>query len=188
MDKWNYFRKLGCHIVPAGGKSELARPIAIAQGLHIPTFVVFDSDGHSIPKPGTPDPHGRRKKHEIDNNTVLKLCGIGAPEPFPADTLWKPNVVMWKHEIGEVVVDDFGMEEWTQIKDKVRKEKGIDESGLNKTSLFVGYCLLEAWEQNKKSQDLQKLCTTIIDFATAARKSGEAAKPAAVITVAEAAI
>ena len=82
MDKWNDFRRLGCHIVPVGGKSELARPIAIAQQLHIPTFVVFDSDGHNVPDAGKPDPNGKRAKHQKDNNTVLKLCGIAAPIRF----------------------------------------------------------------------------------------------------------
>ena len=78
---------------------------------------------------------------------------------------------MWKHEIGEIVVDDIGKVDWSSIMDKVRKAKGIDEGGINKNSLFIGYCLLEAWEQNKKSPTLEKLCKAIIDFATAARKS-----------------
>jgi len=173
MDRWSDFRKLGCHIVPAGGKSELARPIAIAQLLHIPTFVVFDSDGHNVPDAGAPDPNGKRLKHEKDNKTLLKLCGIAAPNPFPSATIWEPTVVMWKHEIGEVPSDDIGNGEWAKIKEEVRKTKAIDEAGINKNGLFIGYCLLEAWGQNKKSSTLQKLCKVIIDFAIAARKPPE---------------
>jgi hypothetical protein len=169
---WDTFRKLGCHLVPAGGKSYIAQPLAIAQHLKIPTFVLFDSDGHSnVPSAGG-DPVQERKKqdarakHEKDNTTILKLCGIAAPDAFPAETLWQPDVVMWKSEIGAVVVDDFGSDEWTKIADTVRAKHGIDVGDINKNSLFIGYRLMEAWEQNKESPTLKKLCNAIIEFAT----------------------
>jgi energy-coupling factor transporter ATP-binding protein EcfA2 len=163
------FRRLGCHIVPAGGKSELARPIAIAQKLDIPTFVVFDSDGHAVPQKGDPDPNGRRSTHEKDNTVILKLCGIAAPDAFPPSTLWRGNLTMWKTEMGTVVQEDFGEAEWTTIREAVRKNRCIDEGGLNKNSLFIGYSLLAAWEAGKRSPTLQKLCDAIIAFAGASR-------------------
>jgi hypothetical protein len=176
MDLWDEFRKLGCHLVPADGKSSIAQPLAIAHHLKIPTFVLFDSDGHSNVAKAGDDPGQEKKKkdartkHEKDNTTILKLCGIAAPDPFPADTLWQPGVVMWKSEIGDVVVDNFGSDEWAKIADTVRVKHGIDVGDINKNSLFIGYRLVEAWEQGKKSATLERLCKGIIDFATNARQ------------------
>ena len=69
-----------------------------------------------------------------------------------------------------MVIDDFGSEEWTRIAESVRAKHGIDVGDINKNSLFIGYRLMEAWEQEKKSPTLQKLCNAIIAFATDARQ------------------
>jgi putative ATP-dependent endonuclease of the OLD family len=152
--RWDEFRRLGCHLVPAGGKSSMVQPLAIARHLDIPTFVVFDSDGHKVPKPGEPDKNGHRVKHEQDNRTLLKLCGIETADSFPAETLWQSHVVMWKSEMGPVVGDDFGSDDWEKIGDAVRAKHGIDVGDINKNSLFIGYRLTEAWEHGKKSPTL----------------------------------
>jgi energy-coupling factor transporter ATP-binding protein EcfA2 len=185
MECWDQFRKLGCHLVPAGGKSYIAQPLAIAQHLKIPTFVLFDSDGHKVPKPGEADKNGRRAMHEKDNTTILKLCGVTTPDPFPAATLWQPGVVMWKSEMDAMVRDDFGSDDWSKIADSVRAKHGIDVGDINKNSLFIGYRLMEAWEQNKKSPMLERLCNAIIDFATNARNAAGPAKPVEAVKPAE---
>lgn len=181
-DRWDQFRKLGCHLVPAGGKSSIPQPLAIAQHLKIPTFVLFDADGHSVPRLGTPDTNGKRAMHEKDNMEILRLCGVLTPDCFPTDTLWKLDLVMWKSEIEKVLQDDFGRDEWIKVGDAVRAKHGIDVGDINKNSLFIGYRLMEAWEQGKKSPTLEKLCKAIIDFATAARKPPESVKRAKAVT------
>ena len=45
-DQWDEFRNLGCHFVVSMGKTNLSRPLAIANGLGIPAFTVFDADGN----------------------------------------------------------------------------------------------------------------------------------------------
>ncbi|HZL36820.1 MAG TPA: AAA family ATPase [Tepidisphaeraceae bacterium] len=191
--RWDSFRKLGCHLVPAGGKSSIAQPLAIAQHLKIPTFVVFDSDGHSCNAADGDTPQQTNKKndvrpkHEKDNVTILKLCGAPHGDLFPAAALWHDNVVMWHSEIGLVVAEDFGTDEWAKIADAVRAKHGIEVKDINKNSLFIGYRLAEAWELNKKSPTLERLCKAIIDFATAARKPPAPAVPAAAVEIVEAA-
>jgi len=125
--------------------------------MEIPTFVVFDSDTHSVPPEGEDDKHGRRAKHEQDNTTVLKLHGIKDPVPFPNKPLWRDDLVMWADEIGATVESDFGSEDWGKIKDKVRADRSLYEKGINKNSLFIGYCLAEASMQRKKSKALERL-------------------------------
>jgi putative ATP-dependent endonuclease of OLD family len=164
MEKWGDFRRLGCHIVPAGGKSELIRPIAVAKGLQIPTFVVFDGDDHK------PDVNGSRKKHEKDNTTILRLRGITNPDPFPSSTFWSSDTVMWNSEVGKVVKDEFGEEPWTKLGEAVRKKYDLHGvGGLNKNSSFIGYLLAEGWEAKIQSASLCKLCDAVIAFAESAK-------------------
>lgn len=191
MELWDDFRRYGCHLVAADGKSSIAQPLAIANDLKIPTFVLFDSDAHSnVPDAGdAPDraaiKKGNRLKHAKDNKAVLTLCGMTAPDAFPTDTLWNKNVVMWCSEIGVVVAEDIGKADWDLIADQVRTKYGIDVGDVNKNSLFIGYRLMEAWEQNKKSPTLSKLCNAIIDFAKDARKSAAPAEGAVTAILAE---
>ncbi len=165
LDKWEAFRKLGCHIVAADTKNSMIRPLAVAKGLEIPTFVVFDSDGHK------PDNNrGSRKKHEKDNTTILRLLGIPKPDPFPDKTLWEKDVVMWNSEIGKVVKTEFGEENWMKVEEKVREKYNLHGVGdLDKNSSFIGHFLTEGWEANLRSESSCKLCDAIIAFAESAR-------------------
>lgn len=192
MNLLDDFRRLGCHLVPAGGKSKIFQPLAIAQLLKIPTFVIFDSDGHSCNAAAgdtakqTEKKNNVRPMHQKDNVTILKMCAAAHGDAFPPATLWHGNAVMWNTEIGRVVADDFGAAEWDKLGTTVRTKYGAEEGDFAKDSLFIGYRLLEGWEQNKKSPTLEKLCKAVIDFATAAHKTAEPAKPvgAATTTVA----
>lgn len=164
LENWDDFRRFGCHIVPTASKSNIIRPLAIAKGLKIPTFVVFDSDSHK------PDKNGSRVMHEADNKTILNLCGVPNPEPFPTDSLWKPDLVMWNSEIGQVVREDFGQDNWTKFQEQARKKYTIcDVDGLEKNAPFIGYFLTEAWEAGCRSANLQRLCKAILSYAGSAK-------------------
>ncbi len=158
LDLWDQYRRLGCHIVPTDGKGELIQPIAIGKSLGIPLFVVFDSDADK------PDKDGSEDKHRKDNITIMTLCDINSPEPFPSQTLWAPRVVMWVSEIENVVGEEMGPEAWS----KVRVETDIvygHTGGLRKNTLHIATSLLKAWEIGKRSGSLERLCREIIKFA-----------------------
>jgi putative ATP-dependent endonuclease of the OLD family len=181
LDQWDEFRRLGCHLVPAGGKSALANPFAVARGLKIPTFVVFDSDRHDcVAAPGDSEERKEKKAqkrsmHEKDNLAILRLAGVAAPDAFPVDTLWCESLVMWNSEIGKVVAADFGADAWTQIGQAVRAKYGAEQGDFNKNSLFIGYRLTEAWEQGKRSATLEALCKAVLAFAAKTRSTPAAA-------------
>jgi putative ATP-dependent endonuclease of OLD family len=63
---WDDWRKSGAHIVAVNKKSEFVYPLALAQLLKIPVFVMFDADG-DIQAPN------RRSAHQLDNERLLKL-------------------------------------------------------------------------------------------------------------------
>ena len=126
-ERMDEFRRLGCHIVPTLGKSNMIRPLAIATLLEIPTFVVFDADGQNATKPE------KRPQHERDNVAPLRLCSVHKPEPFPAGIFSTSNLVIWPTKIGDAIKGEFGKTEWEGFETAVRKKRDIlDVSGLEK--------------------------------------------------------
>jgi predicted ATP-dependent endonuclease of OLD family len=154
---WDKYRRLGCHIIPVDGKSELLQPLAIAKCLEIPAFVVFDSDGDK------PDSNGSKEKHRKDNTAILRLCGFPNPEPFPSATFWDDQVVMWASDIGKTVEDEIGKQEWMAFRAEADKEYG-HTAGLRKNTLHIATSLLLAWQQGKRSSGLEELCQRVIKF------------------------
>jgi predicted ATP-dependent endonuclease of OLD family len=158
LGKWDEYRRLGAHIVPTGGKSHMIVPLAIAAKLKIPTFVVFDSDGDETNA-------DKRLKHEKDNKAIQSLCGVRS-NPFPSDTMWEKNLVVWKTRIGDMVTQDFTPADLQKFQDSARKQCG-HMPDLEKNSLFIAEWLSEGWANGKKSPTLEKLCNQILAFGPA---------------------
>jgi len=159
MDRWEEFRRLGCHIVPTVGKNQMIQPLAIAKMLGIPTFAIFDADGNN-----------KKPENERDNLALLRLCGVVEPEPFPKEILRAGCVQVWPTKISSAVTADLGEHAWGQAVDQVRDKMKIEIGGLQKNSPFIGYVLTEAWQQGARSQVLSDLCEAIIQFAAESRK------------------
>ncbi len=154
---WDEYRRLGCHIIPVGRKSQMIQPVAIAQCLQIPAFAVFDADGHK------PETNGSRGKHRKDNVSILNLCGMPNADPFPNAPIWDESCVMWDSEIEKVVEHEVGEDQWREFRAKADVEFG-HTAGLRKNALHIARSLQLAWEAGKKSASLEKLCHKIIAF------------------------
>ncbi len=154
---WESYRRSGCHLVPAGGKSHMIPAVLIARRLGIPTFIVFDSDAD------LPDKNGSQARHEKDNRALLKLAGIADPEPFPQSTHWGKNVVMWHSRIGDIVKRDIGADTWDGLRQTVEAEFG-HVGGLEKNSLYIAAILSKSWDVPKQSESLKRLCNEILAF------------------------
>ena len=154
------FRRLGCHLVPTSGKGGMVQPLAIAKMLDIPTYIVFDADGHDVTRPG------RKDQHERDNLALLRLCAVDKPMPFPATVFQTDSLTMWPTEIGDAIEADIGKSDWEQAESTVRKKRRImSVPKLDKNMLFIGSVLTELYEQKKVSGVLEGLCSQIISFA-----------------------
>jgi hypothetical protein len=156
--KLDEFRSLGCHIVQTQGKSHLIEALAISKALNLPYFTVVDADGDET----NPD---KRLLHEKDNTAILKLHDIATPNPFPTGTFWKSDMTLWESEIGNIVKDEIGDLNWQRLSQQVRTKYGIYTGGMQKNSLFIGYLMAEAWEENLKSTTVIKLCDQILNYA-----------------------
>jgi len=154
---WDEYRRLGCHIIPTQGKSQMLQPIAIANCLNIPTFVVFDADGDKE------DRGGSKEKHRKDNLAILGLCGVSRLEPFPPETFWGDNVVMWDSDIGQVVEREIGEDNWKRFEEQANVEYG-HAGNLEKNVLHIAARLELAWREGKKSSSLEEVCRRVVSF------------------------
>jgi predicted ATP-dependent endonuclease of OLD family len=158
MGLWDEYRRLGCHIIPTDGKSEIIQPLAIAKGLKIPTFVVLDADGDKV------DRGDIKEMHRRNNLAVLMLCDIQNPNPFPTDTIWSDNLVMWPSNIGQIVEDAVGKSDWSAYQTKSDRKYGL-AGGLHKNALHIAFSLHLVWDDKGRIIPLEVLCGKILEFA-----------------------
>ncbi len=149
------YRRMGCHIVAANGKSELLQPLVIAKNMKIPTYLVFDADADK------PDKNGSQAKHEKDNKALLNLVGKPNENPMPAKTIWGDGFTTWHSDIGAVVEAEIGNDDWIRFRADADKRYG-HAGGLRKHSLHIGASLAFAWDAGKRSTSLEWLCTAIL--------------------------
>lgn len=171
---WEEWRQLGGHLVAVNGKSEFLLPMAIAQIMNIPTFVIFDADGNVAVELQTVNQQTeaacyqrlltQKTKHETDNARILKMLGQPNHPTFPPQISWQDNFVVWPENIGKAVGSDFQAADWQRWKEKA--EQLHEQIGdLDKNSLFIADLLSEAWSEQKPSTTLVQLCQKLITFA-----------------------
>ncbi len=157
------FRKYGCHIVPVGGKSSIIKPLAMAKLLNIPVFVICDAD---TDKEQIEDNNRRKsevEKHKKDNRSILNLLDYKDLSEWPADSIIKKDLYMWKTNLTKIIENEFG-EEWKTYKDLAFNYYGTP-GGLKKNPLVIARTLKYTWENDLKSDLLIKLVDSIIYFA-----------------------
>jgi putative ATP-dependent endonuclease of OLD family len=162
LELWEQFRSFGCHIVPTGGKNKMIQPLAIAELLKIPTFVVFDGDTNDC---GNKE---KRDQHEKDNLTLLRLCGVDKPTALPTETFQNDRLRMWITDMGGVIQNEIGEEKWNALDTEIRKKQGINAGSFSKNALFIGSILAEGWKQGLRSGVLEDLCKSILAYAAKA--------------------
>ena len=155
LDLSEEYRRKGFHIIPTHSKSRLIQPLLIARHMNIPTYVVFDADTDKE------DRNGSRKKHETDNRALLKLLEAPDEAPMPDSTVWGKNFTMWKSNISAVVEADIG-KDWATFQERASNIYGCGRKSKN--ILHVGETLALAFEDGKRSYDLEKLCHKILEL------------------------
>ena len=76
--------------------------------------------------------------------------------------VWGTGFTAWHSDIGAVVKDEIGADEWMQYCNKADQLYG-HVGGLKKNSLHIGASLAFAFEDGKRSESLEKLCTNILE-------------------------
>lgn len=154
--QWADFRRYGCHFVIADGKNKLSRPLAIANLLKLPAFVVFDGDC---------DRAGKAAENIRDNGCLLRLCGVDAA-PLSNETVWSERLTMWADRIGDQVQRDVGKDLWNRAEAKARVANGWEEDVQRKNSLLVAATLEEVVSQGVAIECLGRLSAAILRYAS----------------------
>jgi hypothetical protein len=158
LGKWTEFRRYGCHFIVCGGKGQMSRPLAIAIGLGIPAFVIFDGDTNAKDK-------GQRDANRRDNGCILSLCGHTGADPLSESNYWSGDLVMWSTNIGAVVRADVGEDYWESAEKRVRAEFSLTHGVNRKNALLIAATLEKLWGEGIRSLQLERLCTTILEHA-----------------------
>ncbi len=156
------FRRNGCHIVPVNGKSELIKPLAIANLLHIPTFIVCDADTNKDLIEDEQRQKSEVEKHKIDNRAILNLCGQKNATEWPREHLHFINITMWTTNLTDSIETEMGAK-WKEFMEEAYSYYG-KPGGLQKNPLAIARALEKAWETGLKSSLLEKLIESIIEF------------------------
>ncbi len=165
-DRWEAYRRSGCHIVPTNGKSEMIRPAIIAKGLGIPVFAAIDADGDKIIKPEN------RTRHHRDNVALLRLFGGNEADMFPIAPVWLDNLAIWPSDLADTVKREFivalgiqGAERFEHIRNRASSMCG-DAGDLEKNAVYIGNLLALLKGASVTANSLDRLCDRIIAFGT----------------------
>ncbi len=153
-DNMEVFRQYGGHIVPAGRKSEIIKPLAIAKLLNLPVFVVCDAD--------TDKENDEIQMHKKDNKSILSLLGYDHLNEWPKNNIYENNLTMWNKNITEVIKTEFNGK-WEKFKTIANSFYG-EPGGLNKNPLAIACVLETAWNEGLISHELMNLINRIISF------------------------
>jgi putative ATP-dependent endonuclease of OLD family len=154
-DRLGNFRRQGAHVVPVEGKSNMAKPLIIAQELGIPVYVIFDGDRAQ-------SGDGRQI---AANRRLLRVLGGNHTELFPDQVRWETNYVQWPEDLASIVDDEIrtslGHDGFDKLMDVARQRCGFAPS-LNKNTMFIQHKLAAAREGGCAFHTLERLCAAIL--------------------------
>lgn len=111
--------QLGIAVVPAGGKNNIDRPVVIFRGLGIPTYFIFDADGHLLGK-GKKEDEARNRNHRY-----LRLADSPLVD-FP-ETQVNQTWTVFKDHLEGVLKKSLGGEAFKSTQEEVASELGYED-------------------------------------------------------------
>lgn len=156
-DLWDHLRSLGCHFVPVDKKSELLRPLIIAQEMEIGAFTIFDADGDETHE-------GRRGQHERDNRSLLFALGLDPEESFPDSVVRSSNATIWPTNLGSEIRGSVSEEQWKSAKDEAAANFDHGAS-LSKNVMFIAELMTILHRDFVKPAPLANLAQDLLKFA-----------------------
>lgn len=161
---WSEFRRLGCHFVPCIGKTSMSRPLAIANGLGMKPFVVFDGDCDKTSA-------NEKEQHKRDNGCLLKLLG-SADAPIQEENLFAPNFVMWKTRILDEVRMQVGEDVWDQKENEARDKFKLQSGVQRKNPVLITATTELLIQANADLSLLEGAVSGLLEFAGSSSVAG----------------
>lgn len=161
-NKMEEFRKNGCHIVAAGGKSNMIKPLAMSKLLQIPCYVVFDADTDKELITDVNRRNSEVEKHKKDNASLIAISGSNSVDIWPTEDVITDNIAVWKTNITDIIHNEIG-DEWNVYLTSASANYG-NAKGLQKNPLAISHALEAGWNDDNKSTLLQKLIEKLVTF------------------------
>lgn len=152
-----WFRRYGCHFVVCRGKTNISRPLCIANCLGIPTFTLFDTDNNQKAD--------QSKVAVRDNTCLLRLTGNDGQDPLSAISFVGKNVAMFSPNITTVVKDEFDPQDWERLDREVREKFDLRDGVKGKNAYLIAHSLEAAYGKKGPSVFLEKVAAAIREFA-----------------------
>lgn len=153
--RWEEFRRHGCHFIECDGKTNLSRPLGIANGLGVPAFVICDGDTDRVEN---------GSQQERDNQCIINLTDEGA-STLPDEDYFGDRLVIWSTRIGDTVRNDLGVKAWNEAEDAAREEHRLRKGVQGKHPMLIAAILEHLYQDGGKSAKLSQCCARLLDFA-----------------------
>lgn len=153
---WPEFRQLGCHFVVCGGKTNMSRPLAIANLLELPAFVVFDGDCDKAIG-------DNEKPHLRDNRCLLSLVSEESP-PIVDECYFGSRLVMWRTRIMDVVQQEIGANVWESAENEVRNAQNMHHV-KRKNPILAAATIEQLIDNAVELPKLDRLGTLLLTYA-----------------------
>ena len=154
---WSEFRRLGCHFIPCMGKTNMSRPLAIANGIGMKPFVVFDGDCDKAS-------NKENDEHKRDNGCLLKLLGSPAA-PIQDANLFATNFVMWKSRILDEMRGQVGEAVWDRKEQEARDKYKLQSGVQRKNPVLVSATTELLIQANADVSLLERAVSSLLEFA-----------------------
>lgn len=162
LGKWTEFRRLGCHFVVCEGKTNMSRPLTIANGLNLPAFVVFDGDCDSK----------ELEDHRRDNNCLLSLLNEES-EPIVEEPFFGTRSVMWNTRIFDAICSEVEEETWNTAENDARNTYKLQVGVRRKNPVLITATLEKLLSDGTRFSLLDKLCANLLTYAENTSTNGE---------------
>jgi hypothetical protein len=162
--KWSDFRRFGCHFIVCEGKTNMSRPLAIANGLNLPAFVVFDGDCD----------RDDLTEHRRDNGCLISLLNESTDsiieEPF-----FGQRSVIWNTRIFDAICNDVGQDIWSNAENATRKKYNLQTGVRRKNPVLIAATLEKLLSDGVGFALLDQLCENLLAYAESQSIVGEKA-------------
>jgi len=140
----------GVSIIPAEGKTNIARLYVLYDKLGIPAFVIFDGDGNET----------NPKKAQTDSNKALLYLLGQKPEERPENRIFDGGAV-WKNHFAETIKAELGDTAWNESYQKACEEYSMSTDKAKKNFAVVRRTVGNILEGGKSSESLENLWKAI---------------------------
>jgi len=140
----------------------MSRPLAIANGLNLPTFVVFDGDCD----------REELEEHRRDNSCLLSLLDEES-EPIVEAPFFGLRSVMWNTRILSAICSEVGEETWNSAENDARDTYKLQVGVRRKKPVLITATLEKLLSDGVRFDLLDKLCTNLVAYAENTLSGGE---------------